>query len=451
MSLTRIRQALLRRPGLAKVLANFSWLMVDRAVRLGLGLLVGVWVARHLGPNQFGQLSYATAFAGLFGAIANAGMNGVVVRDLVKHPEQAASILGSATLLQLTGALLALVAMSIGIILIRPDDGVTLVMVLIIGSSYLFKATETVKYWFEARLQSRYAVVVENLVFVLISALKLALILSQAPLLDFAWVVLAEAVFVAAGLLTICWHHGIPPQTWRAQTARARQLLSDSWPLVLSGLAISIYMQLDQIMLGDMAGEREVGQYAAAMRVAVALYFLPTAIMSSVFPSVMAAKRQGPAPYAARMQQLFDIMVVIAILFALPTSLLSGWIMRALYGSAFADTGGLLSVLVWASIFNFLGVASSRWFVIEGLQRSLFARSALGALTNVLLNLVLIPRWGGLGAAWATIISYMAANWLFLAFQERTRALFFTSLRSLTLVSPLTTLLRKARTPHDSL
>lgn len=400
---------------------------------MGVGLLVGVWLARYLGPEQFGQLNYAIAFVGLFGVIAGLGLNGIVVRDIVREPEAADTTLGTAFVLQVVASVIA-VALIVGTIAwLRPDDTLTRAMVAILGLSLVFKSTEVVKYWFESQVQSRYTVWIENGAFAIMSGIKVAMILRQAPLMAFVWIALAEAVLIAIGLPIIYTTRGRALGAWKPRSARAKSLLRDSWPLILSGLAVMIYMRIDQIMLGQMLGAREVGNYAAAVSISEVWYFIPIVIASSVLPNTIETKTHSEKLYYQRLQTLFNMMVLASIAIAVPVTFFSDWIVVLLYGSDFRQAGGILTITIWAGLFVFLGVASSNWLLAENLQTISFYRTAIGALINVSLNYVLIPKYGAEGAAFATLVSYSFAAFFFDLLNKKTKRIFYMKLRALML------------------
>jgi O-antigen/teichoic acid export membrane protein len=183
-------------------------------------------------------------------------------------------------------------------------------------------------------------------------------------------------------------------------------MLQDSWPLILSGVMVTIYMKIDQVMLGNMANAQAVGNYAAAVRFSEIWYFIPMAVCSSVFPAIIRAKQRSREEYYARLQQLYDLMAWIALAIAIPMTFASVPLLTTLLGKEFAEAGQILAWHIWASPFVFLGVAQSQWLMAENFTHLSFAKTSLGAITNILLNLVLIPPYEGVGAAIATMISY---------------------------------------------
>jgi len=212
---------------------------------------------------------------------------------------------------------------------------------------------------------------------------------------------------------------------------RAKGLLVDSWPLLLSGMAIIIYMKIDQIMLGQMVGDQAVGIYSAAVRVSEVWYFIPMMIVASVFPVILEAKRRSEAQYYELLQQLYDLMVWLSVSVALPMTYLSTTVVTLLFGEAFTKSGTVLAIHIWAAVFVFLGVTSGQWFLAENRQVLGFQRTALGLVVNVALNFLWIPEFGPVGAAVATVVSQATASCLFDAAQPITRRMFFMKIRSM--------------------
>lgn len=418
-------------PHLRKALANTGWLFADKIIRLGVGFLVWTWLARYLGPELFGLLNYAGSFVAIFSVMASLGLNGIVVRNLVRKPNSADTTLGTAFVLQVLGGIMAFVLALITISIIRPNDDTAKSIVVVLGLVMILKATEVVKFWFESNVQSKHTVCLENSVFLMFATIKALLILTGANLMAFVWATFAEGLVVAAGLLWVYGWRGGRLQAWRSRYECAKILLKDSWPLILSGLAVMVYMRIDQIMLGHMLGDQAVGIYSSAVRLSEVWYFIPMAITSSIFPSIIAAKKNTTRDYYRYLQRLYDMMVLIAVAIALPVSLWSHWITLYLFGDGYTAAGPVLTIHVWSSVFVFLGVASGNWFLLENMQVQAFYRTALGALVNVLANFVLIPMLGIIGAAVGTLIAQIFAAYLFDWFGRDTRRSFWLKTASL--------------------
>lgn len=430
-----ITRRISHRPNLVNIVWNIGWLFFDRVLRMGMGLIVGVWMARYLGPEQFGLLSFATAFTGLFAVIAVLGLNEIVVRDIVRDPDGARLTLGAAALLQLIGGLISFLVILVAISYARPDDALTRSIVAILGAMMLLKSSDIAVYWFESQVQSKYTVWAQNSAFLVFAVIKVLLILRQSPLIAFAWAMLGEAVVVAFVLLVVLGRKGPALSSLRAKTARVKTLLADSWPLALSAIVITLYMKIDQIMLGQMIGDEAVGIYSAAVRISEVWYFIPIVIVTSVFPAILEAKRRSEAQYHERLQKLYNLLVILSVAVALPMAFLSAPIVGLLFGEAYTEAGPVLAIHVWAAVFVSLGVASSKWYIAEGRQILALQRSVLGAFANVLLNFWLIPVYGPVGAAIATIISYGISAYLADIMQSGTRKMFL--MKSIALTIPL--------------
>ena len=427
----RLRARIAQRPGLLKILDNIGWLTLDKALRMGVGLFVGVWVARYLGPDQFGQLSYATAFVALFGPIATMGLPGILVRDLVREPDHAPELLGTSVALQVVGSLLALVLAILCIGLLRPGDDFMKALVAIIGLGLLFKAVDPIRYWFESRVESKYVVWVDNGVFLVAAGIRIILILSGAPMIAFVWLLLVEAALATLALVVFYRKAGTSKGRWRIRLDRTRKLLRDGWPLMFSGIAVIVYMKIDQIMLGQMLNDEAVGVYSAATRISEVFYFLPIVISASVFPAIIRAKGESESLYMERLQHLYSILAFISLIVALPLSLTSGWLTSSLFGPVYGTAGPVLAIHAWALIFVALGVASSQWLLAENWQMLSLQRTLFGAVVNIMLNAVLIPHYGPVGAAYATVISYAVAGLFCDLLRRDTRPMFRMKVKAL--------------------
>ncbi len=416
---------------LREIIANTGWLFADRILRMGVGLFVGVWVARYLGVQQFGVFNYATAFVALFSTLSTLGLDAIVVRSIVREPEKRSQILGTAFWLKLFGGVTALVLAVSSIIVVRHDDQLTISLVAILSSVGIFQAFDTIDLWFQSQVQSKYTVIAKNTAFVITALVKVILISIHAPLIAFAWAGLGEVSLGAIGLIISYRVRGYSPWLWPWNLPLAKNLLKESWPLILSGVTIMIYMRIDQIMLGQMVGDKAVGLYSAATRISEVWYFIPMAMASSVSPAIYAAKEVSESLYYRRIEQFLRLLSLLSVVVAVPMSFLSGTIITILFGKSYEESASILSIHIWASLFVFMGVGTSSWFIAEGLTQFALRRTIIGAITNVFLNIFLIPTYGGVGAAIATVISQAFASFLSNATHPKTRIIFWIQVKSM--------------------
>lgn len=419
-----VRQHLEGRIYLQNVLNNIGWLFSEKIFQLIAGLFIGVWLARYLRPDQFGTLSYAIAFVALVSPIAGLGLDGIVVRDLVRASSDKESLLGTAFGLKLAGGIAGLAISVALILLLRPGDDLALWLVGILATGLVFQAFDVIRFWFESRVQSKYVVYARNVAFCAIAAVKVGLILAEAPLIAFAWAGALEIIASAIGFSVAYKVTGHRIRSWRWDRGLAEKLIRESWPLLLSGFAVLTYMKIDIVMLGSMIGDRSVGIYSAATRLSEVWYFIPLAIVSSVSPSIVEAKKTGEGLYYERIGKLFRLMAGISYGIAIFMTMFSDFLVLTLFGPAYLEAGVVLSIHIWASVFVFLGVARGPWILNEGLMKLSLYSAILGATINILLNVLLIPRLGPAGAAIATLLSYSFSAFFFNALLRTTRRIF---------------------------
>jgi O-antigen/teichoic acid export membrane protein len=421
--------------GFKRYFKNTSWLFGEKILRMIAALFIGVWVARYLGPEKFGLLSYAQSFVALFAVVASLGLDGLVVRELVKNKSKAETLLGTSFFLKIFGAFSMLIFLGIALH-VTSNDFYTKVLIFIIASASIFQSFNVVDFYFQSRVMSKY-IVYANIISLLFSSVsKITFIICNAGLEAFVWVVLFDSIVLALGYLYYFFRNSdfkIRKLIFSKSTAIF--LLKDSWPLILTGFLISIYMKIDQVMIKQLLGDEAVGQYSAAVRISEAWYFIPGVIASSLFPAIINAKNHSEELYYKRIQRLYDLMVWIAISIAVPVTFLSDNIINLLYGGQYNQAGGVLLIHIWAGVFVFLGISSGKWYLTENLQKLLFWRSFYGMLVNIGLNIILIPSYGIKGAALATLFSQIVAAYIFDISSDKTRLMFIMKTRSIFLTN----------------
>lgn len=416
-----IHRRLVHRPNLVKIVKNIGWLFVDSILRMGVGLVIGVWVARYLGPQQFGLLSFALAFTSLFAAIAGLGLQGIVVRDIVNNPGGACETLGTAAVLLLIGGFSSYLLILTGIAYLRPDDTLTRSIIVIMGSIMLLKANEVVLYWFESKVQSKYTVWVQTSVFLVFAAIKVVLILQQAPLMAFVGAMLAEAVVVAFILIGVMNKYGLSLAKLRFSAERAKSLFKDSWPLMLSGMFLMVQARIDQIMLGQMVGDTEVGYYSAALRIIETAAVTTVILNSSFAPSILSSKKISEKLYWDRLEDFYKLNVIVAIAVAAPIAIFSPWIIRVLFGQAYTPAALIMSVMTIRLFFSHIGIPRGIYLLNENLLKFSALTMVAGVAVNITLNFLLIPIYQGVGATIASLVSFFVTIFAVDMFYSKTR------------------------------
>ncbi len=405
-------------PRLRQIVSNMGWLLAERILNILLAFLGGILVIRYLGAEDFGKLSYCTSLVALVTVIPQLGLNNIVVRNLVQIENATSAILGTAFILKLLASLIVVVVFNIAIGHIYGQSDIYW-LILILTISLLFTPFETIEFWFQSQVISRPVAFVRSLQMILSFLAKLILILFQFPLIAFAGLILAESIFKSLGNIVVYLKHHQSLGQWKIDWQLGKKMLQDAYPLIFSGIMVIIYMKIDQVMLGNMTNPQETGNYAAAVRFSEIFYFIPVIICSSVFPTILRVRQTQPQKYYHRLQQLYDMIAWLALIISLPMALISVPLMQTLLGPEYHEAGHILAWHIWASLFVFLGVARGQWLMAENYTHFSFLTTSLGAIVNVSLNYVLIPIYGGQGAAIATVISYGVASYLSCLFYPR--------------------------------
>lgn len=409
--------------------SNIVWLMSDSIIRLGLGFIVSIFLARYLGPSDFGLYNYAYAMIAIYSAVASLGMNGVVVRELVQEKFSPSIIMGTSFVLQLIGSLLASVLVVATVIILRPNEWNLVIVVLFMLPSVLLRSSDVIKYWFESIIASKYTVLAQNISFFVSSIVKICIIYFDLGYLAIASTVTLEALLVA--FLLFYYYKKNANFDWSVSLTQAKRLFSISWPLVLSGVALMLYMRIDQIMIGNMIGDAAVGVYSVAVKMVEVWYFVPIAIVSTLFPKIIKMKNIDESEYNNRLQVLYDTLVIIGVLLALLVTFFSDYIINGLFDKQYAEASLLIKWYSWVGVFYFLSSASGRWYINEGLQKFALNRNVLGLTIGVILNLILIPLCGVVGSVYATLIAYSCAGYFFDALSCQTRIAFYQKSKAL--------------------
>ncbi len=393
-----------------QLFANLNWLMADRILRIAGSLVVGIWVARYLGPSDFGLLNFALSFVALFGVVGRLGLDPVAVRELTKHPEKEKEILGSVLRLKLWGGVAAAVLVMPAAWLAQPDNPLFVALVAIIAIGILFNATDAIDIFYQARVLSKHVVRARMYAFLAISLVKVGLILGDFSVIWFALTGTVEIAF-AAVLMAWAYHRREGKGRWGWRSGIEMHLLKDGWPLVASSLLIIIHTRIDQVMIGQMLDEAQVGLYSAAISISEAWLFVPGLIVQTVMPYFVQLRERDAEGYHQRLMQLYSAMFWIGAAAGISAILLGKPFILLLFGEPYAGAYGALVFTIWTGIFIAQAIARGVWMISENLQLYRVFNNLLIVPINVLLNYLWIPKYGINGAAVASLISIGLGTW----------------------------------------
>lgn len=408
--------------GFLKYFKNTSWLMGEQFLRIISGVFLSIWIARYLGPEDFGLFSYVIAFSAILSGFAKLGLDSIIVRELLKYPEEKENYLGSAYWLKNFGAMVALIIVAF----ILPSFGFDkqenfLIFVVVIG--LFFQSHEVIEFYFQSEVKAKFISICKMVQLFVSSFLKVVLLTFEADVFWFVLIITLDSMFLAIGYLF--FYKALNKDYFYRffSLSLSKKLLMRSWPLMLSMIMIMLYMKIDQIMIKNMLNDYQVGQYSAGVKLVEGVFFIPTIIVTSLFPAIINAKNNNEALYEKRMIRLLSALIYFSIPIVLLLYFGSYYIVAILFGEGYSLSASVLKLYSISLPFVFVSVASSRWFVAEEIQRKLFYRAFCAVLLNVLLNYLLIPIYGIDGAAISTVITYMFIGFLFDFFNAKTRYL----------------------------
>lgn len=399
-------------PEMQKIVSNIGLVFAERILTMAIAFVTGIFVIRYLGSENFGKLSYCSSFVSLFGAVAPLGLQGIVVRNIVREESAAQEIVGTVLLLRTIGATIAIVVVAIAIFQIQPQPQIRWLTIIISGQLVFVALDNTLELWFESQVLAGKAGIIKVAQIVFTSITRLMLIWQQFPLVAFALTLVASSIFRACGMVWLYIKQGNSPRRWQINLVRARKMLSDSYPLILSSVAIILYMRIDQVMLGNMVGSKAVGNYAAAVKFSEIWNFIPLVICSSAFPAIIRAKEISLKYYYQKLQQLLDLVCWIALILAVSISLIATPLITTVLGSEYVAAGSILRLHIWSGLFVFASIATYKWLLEENMTLFSSIITVCGAVANILFNLLLIPLYGAMGAAIATLVSYGISSYL---------------------------------------
>ena len=392
-----------------KPLISTAWLVIEKIISLALSLIITLAIARHLLPESFGKMSYLLALASLVTPLMAVGLNTIVSREVIKRPNDSDKLVGTAIALRcLASLIIAPMAILWGYLYLAVDER-SLFAFLTLTS--VFNATLVIDFWLQAHVANRFSAMVRLSALLFFSAARILAIYIEAELVTFVLLAGLEVAFV--GLLYLLVYHKLSNGILSLHFSReeAWKLLRDSRWLLLSGVAAIVYLKIDQVMLGIMIDDQAVGIYAAAARISEVAYFIPAAIVTSFFPQLVLKRAEDTLAYEGDLQRLNDALFCGAIAIVGGVTIAAPWMIPMLFGEAYAAAVPVLVVHIWAGVFVFMRALLSKWLIAENLLKLSFLSQLLGALINVLLNVKLIPLYGPVGAAYATVASLLVASY----------------------------------------
>ncbi len=402
-----------------RFIGNTNWLIFQNIYSMGLSLVVGALSARYLGPSNYGLIGYGASLVNLFTSISQLGIDNVLINEMMKHPQEKGRVMGTALCMRGFSAVVSLVCAMVLVILIEPGNYVLWFITGIQAFAIALRAYELLNEWFLSKMKSKYYVIANMCGQTVVGVWKILLLIAQASVVWFAASTTIQALVCGSIVITLflmmrdfklgfCWQY-------------AKDIFSRSKHYVFAGIAISLYTQMDKVMLGRMMGQTEVGIYTAAMTIAMLWEFIPTAIFNSSRTMILEAKAKSEKEYEDRLKLLFFGISVLGILVGIVVQIFGRLAVLLLYGQKFISAAPVLKLLIWSTSFAMIGLARNVWSVAEDKNEYSKYYPICGAVCNLIFNALAIPVWGVFGAALGTLLAQIVVALIAPLFWKGTR------------------------------
>ena len=393
----------------SKSIKNSGWIIGDQVFEMGLQLIVGMITARYLGPANYGTLSYTASFVTFFTSIATLGMDGVVIKKLIDHPDEEGLYLGSSMVFRIISSILSIISVSIIVFILNPAEELKVILVFVQSIQLTFKAIKVLESWFQRHLLSKYSSIGSMLSCVVVSAYKIYLLATGKSVIWFAFSnSVTEAVIVLVMWIS---YKKVGGQKLSYSFKVGKEILYESYHFIISGLMVAIYSQMDRVMIGQMIDDTAVGLYSVATTIVGMWIIIPTAVINSFQPIVMEAKHSGNEKlYITRLEQLYSAIIWMCIIVSVGVGLLAKPIIHILYGEAYLGAANSLKIAIWYETFAMIGSARGIWILCENKNKYVKYFFLIGTIVNLILNAVLIPIYSIEGAAFATLVTQIVTS-----------------------------------------
>lgn len=394
-----------------KVFANLFWAMTGKIVNMAGALLVGILVARYLGPSQYGLMNYVISYVTLFTIISNFGLDNIEIRELSRTPERKEYILGTCFRIRMFFATFAFILVILSLILFNANT-FTSCMILLYSVTLYTGSFNIIRNYFTSIVKNEYVVKSEITRTIIGACIKVVLLWIKAPLEYFIAATAFDTVLVASGYCFSYKKTVGKVSEWKYDKTIVPYYIRESFPLVLSGAAVIIYQRIDQVMIGNMIDNASVGYFATAGKFLDLVLFLPMVLTQTVTPLLVKAKERNKEEYERKKQQFVSIVVWISILLSVVVSLSAYWLIYFTYGEKYLMAVPILQIMAFKTVGMALSSSSGQIIIIEGIQKWAFIRNLMGCIMCILLNLILIPQYGTIGSAWVTIFTLLISGFI---------------------------------------
>jgi len=392
-----------------RLIKNASWIIICKIIQSVLGFFVSLMSARYLGPSNYGLINYAQSLIIFATPIMLLGFNSIIVQELINKPDDEGKLLGTTIFFSFLSSILCSICVVSFALIANKGDTPTIIVCILFSLSLIAQAFEMIQYWYQAKLLSKYYAIVGLLSYIVVSAYKIWLLATGK---NVYWFAVSYAIdYIMISIVLIIIYKKKDGQKLKISSTLAKQLFSRSSPYILASLMVAIFTQTDKIMLNQMIDSKATGFYSVAYTLGGINTFIFQAIIDSYRPKLFEdLKQQGSEKLDTGIIELYSLIIYLSVFIALITTILAHPIVLITYGKQYLESVGTLRIIAWFNTFSCLGSVRNIWILANEKQKYLTLINICGAGANVVLNFVLIPPLGIIGAAIASLISQFFTN-----------------------------------------
>ena len=403
-----------------KILSNSVWMIIQHMYSMLTSLIIVALIARHLGPSDYGLINYCASVITIFTTLAGLGLENLIVSEIIRNPDREGGYLGTALVMRLASSFISYPLILALIAALNPGNNTLLLVAAFQALGMVFQSYDVLVYWFRLKLKMKYVSVALICAITVASLLRVILLVNKATV---EWFALAISVQVfVAGLLITAFFLTKKDVRLKVNSNDAKALLRISYNCIISSMSIVIYMEADKIILENMTDSAHVGIYSAAVLMATCWQFIPNALIDSSRPVILEKRKISYEEYIDQFKLIMGGVNLMSFVFALLMTCLGWVVIYVIYGIEYLVAFIPLIILSWASFIGVSGYTRTIWITGESLYKYEKYYAVSAAILNIVLDIVFIWKFGIVGAAVATLITYVYEVLIVPLFFKETKA-----------------------------
>ncbi len=391
-------------PGFQKYSKNTAWVFLGRIFGLALSFFVSIYMARHLGVENFGTLNFIMSFVSIAGTSFFV-IDSILIKKLNHNPEEKNEILGTALIIKIINGLLTVTTATI-ISWIFSNNKTTVYMVMAFSTFTIFQSFSVIDSYFQAHAKVKNVSLINMVTSIVSAIVKIFIISLNGNVLYLLLSYVFDWFISAIGYIYLYKKYVGNIFHWKIKKQLFKNFIMNSWPFSVSALATSIYIRIDQVFLKYFLGSKSVGLYVVAVRFSEVWFFISGAICVSLLPAILNAHKTSYETFLSRSKKLYSLLFYSAIIICIFIFISAPSIIKVFYGSEYTPSITLMRIYVWSIIGSFISTGLQQFLLAENKLKNILLINLIGMILSISLNLIFIPIYGAIGAAFVNIVSY---------------------------------------------